>query len=47
MPLPPEAARIWQRWNGHPPLVVQQERHRRQKQLAQAAALPRSFVRVH
>jgi hypothetical protein len=24
VPLPPEAARIWQRWNGRPPLVVQQ-----------------------
>lgn len=47
VPLPPEAARIWQRWNGAPPLVVQQERNRRLKQLAYAAELTRPFVRVH
>lgn len=44
IPLPPEAADIWQRWEGRLPIPTQQERNRRLKQLGQAAGLTREFV---
>ncbi|MGY2133620.1 phage integrase SAM-like domain-containing protein [Hymenobacter sp. HD11105] len=46
LPLSPEAARIWEAWQGKVPVVVQQKRNLFIKELAQAAGLTRGHVRV-
>ncbi len=46
LPLPPAAAAIWQRWQGQVPVVAQQKRNAYIKEIAEAAGLTRTFVRV-
>jgi nucleotide-binding universal stress UspA family protein len=46
LPLPPLAAAIWQAWGGEPPMITLQKRNEYIKELAQAAGLDRTFVRV-
>jgi integrase len=46
LPLPPAAADIWQRWEGKVPVIAQQKRNTYIKELAEAAGLTRTFVRV-
>jgi integrase len=47
LPLPPLAADIWRRYEGHLPVLAQQHRNRQMKQLMEHAGLTRPFVRVH
>jgi integrase len=46
LPLPPLAAAIWRNWNYEPPVISLQKRNEFIKELAQAAGLGRTFVRV-
>jgi len=46
LPLPPLAASIWQAWGGKVPVITLQKRNTRIKELAEAAGLTRTFVRV-
>ncbi|MGI4862393.1 MAG: phage integrase SAM-like domain-containing protein [Janthinobacterium lividum] len=46
LPLPPLAAAIWRNWQGQPPVITLQKRNEYIKELAQAAGLDRTFVRV-
>jgi integrase len=46
LPLPPLAAAIWRSWQGQPPMITLQKRNEYIKELAQAAGLSRTFVRV-
>lgn len=46
LPLPPLAVKLWQQWQGQPPVPVQQVRNRRQKELGRCLKLTRPFVRV-
>lgn len=46
LPLPPLAASIWQHWQGRVPVISLQERNECLKNLAEAAGLDRTFVRV-
>jgi integrase len=46
LPMPPLAASIWQAWGGQPPIPTLQKRNEFIKELAEAAGLDRTFVRV-
>jgi integrase len=46
LPLPPAAAAIWEKWEGLPPVPVQQYRNRNIKELMMRAKLNRPFVQV-
>jgi integrase len=46
LPLPPLAAAIWRGWRYEPPLITLQKRNEYIKELAEAAGLDRTFVRV-
>jgi integrase len=46
LPLPPLAAAIWRDWSGQVPVITLQKRNTRIKELAEAAGLTRTFVRV-
>lgn len=46
LPLPPQAAAIWDRLGGQPFVPVQQYRNRHMKQLMELAGLTRPFVQV-
>jgi integrase len=46
LPLPPLAAAIWRAWSYEPPIITLQKRNEYIKELAQAAGLDRTFVRV-
>jgi integrase len=46
LPLPPLAAAIWRGWSYEPPLITLQKRNEYIKELAEAAGLDRTFVRV-
>ncbi|QKG56972.1 site-specific integrase [Hymenobacter sp. BRD128] len=46
LPLPPLAAAIWRQWQGRVPVISLQKRNEHIKELAEAAGLSRTFVRV-
>jgi hypothetical protein len=46
LPLPPLAASIWRTWGGQVPVISLQKRNEYIKNLAEAAGLARTFVRV-
>jgi integrase len=46
LPLPPLAAAIWRAWSYEPPVITLQKRNEYIKELAEAAGLDRTFVRV-
>jgi integrase len=46
LPLPPQAAAIWRKYQGDLPVMVQQYRNRHMKLLMERAQLTRDFVRV-